>query len=181
MDTQGATAVDQVVLSGEPLVHLSGAASQQPILNITLKESDLKGISVFLKESCRGELRDEVCAEMGLMIKGIVDGVLKGLNERIDSLNTKINSLKSENNSLKEENEKLRTRVYNLKSATEAAEQYSRRNSLRVTGVRETEHENTDTIILDMTRALGVEMDITEIDRSDRVGKRKSPNHVASW
>ena len=48
----------------------------------------------MLKESFRGELRDEMRLDMGIMIKGIVDGVLKGFNEKVDALNVRIDSLR---------------------------------------------------------------------------------------
>lgn len=96
--------------------------SQPPNLNITLKESALKGISLLLKESFHGDLRDEMRFEMSIMIKGIVDGVLMGLNERIEALNVKIDYLKTENKSLKRDNEALKSRVTKLESAAEAAE-----------------------------------------------------------
>lgn len=144
---------------------------QQPNLNITLKEGDLKGISLLLKESFHGDLRDEMRVEMGVMIKGIVDGVLLGLNERIEALNVKIDSLKTENNTLKRDNEALKSRVSKLETAAEAAEQYSRRNCLRISGYREEQNENTDNIILDITSKLNINVGINEIDRSHRVGR----------
>ena len=111
MDTEGATGDgDDIGTSGDKQIH-APQGSQQPNLNVTLKEGDLKGISVLLKESFRGELRDEMRLEMGIMIKGIVDGRLKGFNEKVDALNVRIDSLKTENTSLKKGKDSLRTRV----------------------------------------------------------------------
>ena len=174
MDTDGA-AGDGAGLVSSQGKHLHEQQeqqdSQQPNLNITLKEGDLKGISLLLKESFHGDLRDEMRIEMGIMIKGIVDGVLMGLNERIEALNVKIDSLKTENKSLKRDNEALKSRVSKLETAAEAAEQYSRRNCLRISGYREEQNENTDNIVLDITSKLNINLDINEIDRSHRVGR----------
>ena len=158
MDTEGATGVgDDIGTSGDKQIYVR-QGSQQPNLNITLKEGDLIGISVQLKESFRGELRDEMRLEMGIMIKSIVDGVLKGFNEKVDALNVRIDSLKTENTSLKKDNDKLKTRVSKLETTAEAAEQYSRRNCLRISGYKERENENTDNIILEMTSKLNVDL-----------------------
>jgi hypothetical protein len=52
------------------------------------------------------------------------------------------------------------------------AEQYSRRNCVRVTGIPETNEEITDNIIMDMASELGANLTIDEIDRSHRLGPR---------
>ena len=53
----------------------------------------------------------------------------------------------------------------------DAAEQYSRRNCLRISGIEEREHENTDNIVLDIAEAINVNIDIRDIERSHRLGK----------
>lgn len=75
-----------------------------------------------MKESIKCELPD--------MVETIIQGVVDGLNVKIGSLETDIQSQKRENNDLK-------TRVVNLERAVDASEQYSRRNSLRMSGVQE--------------------------------------------
>lgn len=50
-------------------------------------------------------------------------------------------------------------------------EQYSRRNSLRVSDIDETPNENTDDLIIKMSDAIGANIAVSEIDRSHRVGK----------
>lgn len=134
--------------------------TQQPNLNITLRDADIARISGVLKASFRGELR----GEMSDMIKTIVDGVVSGLREQIQSIS-------EENMALRRENESLKTRVQKLESAADNAEQYSRRNCLRISGIRENANENTDELILDMTRSMNVDLSLQEIDRSHRVGK----------
>ena len=134
--------------------------TQQPNLNITLRDADIARISEVLKGSFRGELR----GEMSEMIKTILDGVVSGLREQIQAIS-------EENVSLRRENESLKTRVQKLESAADNAEQYSRRNCLRISGVMENTNENTDELILDMTRSMNVDLSLQEIDRSHKVGK----------
>ena len=50
--------------------------------------------------------------------------------------------------------------VSKLESAVDAAEQYSRRNCLRISGMKEGAFENTDTIVFDIVKAIGVDLDI---------------------
>ena len=133
---------------------------QQPNVNITLRDADIARISEVLKGSFRGELRDE----MSEMIKTIVDGVVSGLRDQIQSIS-------EENMALRRENESLKIRVQKLESAADNAEQYSRRNCLRVSGVRENGNENTDELILEMARLMNLDLSLQEIDRSHRVGK----------
>ena len=72
MDTEGATGGGgDIGTSGDKQIRVP-KGSHQPNLNMILKEGDLKGMSVLLKESFRGELKDEMRLEMGIMIKGIV-------------------------------------------------------------------------------------------------------------
>jgi len=72
---------------------------------------------------------------------------------------------------LKSENDSLKTRITQLENAAEIAEQYSRRNCLRVTGIKENPGESTDEIILNMARAIDADVSLADIDRSHRVGK----------
>ena len=67
----------------------------------------------------------------------------------------------------------MRFRVQKFESAAEVAEQYSRRNCLRVSGIGETVTDNTDAIILKMAEAIDAGITLNEDDRSHRVGKPK--------
>ena len=64
----------------------------------------------------------------------------------------------------------MKSRVSKLETAAEAAEQYSRRNCLRISGYREDQNENTDNIVLDITSKLNTNL---EIDRGHRAGRPK--------
>ena len=51
------------------------------------------------------------------------------------------------------------------------ASQYSRRNSLRISGIPETVNEDTDKAVLHVAETMGVSISPSEIDRSHRLGK----------
>lgn len=62
--------------------------------------------------------------------------------------------------------------ICDLTSELEDLQQYTRRNSLRITGIPETTNESTDQIILDLAhKHLDVALDCKDIDRSHRVGR----------
>ena len=132
---------------------------QRPNVNITLRDADIARIPEVLNGSFRGELR----GEMSEMIKTIVDGIVSGLRDQIQSIS-------EENMALRRENESLKIRVQNLESASDNAEQYSRRNCLSVPGIQENSNENMDELILEMTRPMNIDLSLQEIDRSHRVG-----------
>ena len=128
--------------------------SSQP--HITIPPSEMAKIADMLRETFRGEIVT--------MVDDVVKGVLKGLNERISTL-------EEQNKGLVNENRALLARVSNLEKAVDQGEQYSRRNNLRITGYRETENENTDDIVLKIAADIGSDIELSDIDRSHRVGR----------
>ena len=117
--------------------------------SITLQEDDLKKIAEFLKDAFETKLTE--------MASSIVTGVLEGLQTKVATL--------------EKENMDLRDRVEKLEAKADAAEQYSRRNCLRIAGVPEDQAADTDRYVLDLSRAIGEEIVLTDIERSHRVGK----------
>ena len=130
--------------------------SQEP--HITIPHSEMAKLADMLKETFRGEI-------LG-MVDSVVDGVLKGLFDRISSL-------EKVNQDLVKENKVLVERVESLERQADQAEQYSRRNCLRVSGLKEEENENTDDLILKIASAVGSDIVLADIDRSHRVGNPK--------
>ncbi len=71
----------------------------------------------------------------------------------------------------------LRSSVQSLNVKVDALEQYSRRNNVRISGIPESENENTDKIVQSIASSLGVEADI---DISHRIGPiNSSPSSPA--
>jgi regulator of replication initiation timing len=132
--------------------------------NFSLSEDDLVKIAEVLKSSFQHEITHLVKYAVSQSVGVIVDGVLTGLQEKVKSLET-------ENVRLKHENHELKLSVSQLKLAADSSEQYSRRNNLRITGIPETNDENTDEIILNTCKKIDVNMNLSEIDRSHRVGR----------
>ena len=109
-------------------------------------------VKVFQNEAVQATLRETICSEMR--------AELKCMKDLITEQNNKIR--------------KLESKIVELEQKTDEMEQYSRRNSLRVFGMAEKEHENPLDVTLKMINSdLGVEMDESSIDRVHRVGKRK--------
>ncbi|WAR21395.1 hypothetical protein MAR_015369, partial [Mya arenaria] len=65
-------------------------------------------------------------------------------------------------------------KVSELEQKAETAEQYSRRNCLRVSGIPETQSEVTDVKILDIIKGINVDLSFIDIDSSHRLGKPRS-------
>ena len=124
--------------TGGPILDSDGSQTKY---SITLREADIAQISMALKESFRGDLNTEMATEMASLVKSIVDGVLTGINKKMQTMEEDITNLKKENSC-------LMAKVLKLESAAETAEQYSRRNCLRVSGIGEHTTEDTDAIVL---------------------------------
>ena len=132
-------------------------ASDTP--HITIPPSEMMKISELLKETFRGEIES--------MVDSVVKGVLKGLQERITAL-------EKTNDALQTENKALTSKVASLEKQIEQGEQYGRRNCLRISGLKEEANEDTDALVMSIASTIGSEIQISDIDRSHRVG---SPRH----
>ncbi|KAJ4437953.1 hypothetical protein ANN_13892 [Periplaneta americana] len=70
---------------------------------------------------------------------------------------------------LDDRNKKIR----HLECRIDDMEQYQRRQCLRIFGVPEVENEDTDVIAIQVAEKTGVSLQVSDIDRSHRVGKRR--------
>ncbi|XP_060570971.1 uncharacterized protein LOC132729266 [Ruditapes philippinarum] len=134
-----------------------------PEAPLALDEEAVKSIASALKES----IQAEVCSALNATVESIVKGV-------VDGLQLQINTLQKENEDLKSTNLALTTRIDVLELRADAAEQYSRRDNLRITGVSENKDENTDQIILDLSSSIDADLSLDEIAVSHRLGKPRS-------
>lgn len=143
-----------------------------------LSLTELHQIADILRASLNSDMektvKDTIKEQLPDMANNIVSKVVTGLNQRIGKLETENEKLNKEVKGLKKENKSLKSTVAKLEKAVDAGEQYSRRNSLRMSGIEEENAEDTDAIVLDIARAIGSDIDINEIDRSHRVGKPKA-------
>ena len=68
----------------------------------------------------------------------------------------------------------LEKQVCNLELNCDALEQYSRRNSIRISGLKENEHENPVETALDLiNNKMDIDMTTSALDRVHRIGKKK--------
>ena len=58
-----------------------------------------------------------------------------------------------------------------LEQQADQAEQYSRRNCLRISGYKEQQNEDTDEIVMKLASDIGCNLQLTDIDRSHRIGR----------
>lgn len=131
--------------------------------------------------SIASELRSLMMPEMANIMKGQLPDIRAIVNESTETLSSEIQTLRVENAKLRDENDKLRndvrsltTRVAKVETENDALEQYTRRNSVRISGVPETEGENTDEFVFRLAGALQSYIGPSDIDRSHRVGKPKT-------
>ncbi|XP_053393539.1 uncharacterized protein LOC128555350 [Mercenaria mercenaria] len=130
--------------------------------SLCLDENAIKGIALALKDT----IQTDVCTMLNSTIETIVKGV-------VDGLQSQINSLKTESESLKKSNTALQDRVDYLEFQVDSSERYSRRDSLRISGIVESKDENTDTHIMKMASAVGSPLSLEDISVSHKVGKPK--------
>ena len=103
--------------------------SSNPSSQLTLRDEDLQKIASYMKESFHTQVAEITQAFLQQsvfeLVNSIVSGVLSGLNSRIASLENK--------------NRQLQQRIQQMETAADNAEQYSRRNYLRIYGIQETD------------------------------------------
>ena len=123
--------------------------------HITIPPSEMQKIAEMLKATFQGEIVS--------IVDSVVKGVLSGLQDRISSL-------EKSNSELINENRSLITRITALEAQADQAEQYSRRNCLRISGVKEETNESTDDIVMKIASDIGSDIQLENIDRSHRIG-----------
>ena len=72
-----------------------------------------------------------------------------------------------------QEIEHLRSQLTAVRAEMDNLEQYSRRNTLTISGIPETEREDTDALVIGLAKAAGVTVTLADLDRSHRVGQFK--------
>lgn len=134
---------------------------------LTLPESELVKLGDLIKPSIHGNVLAEIRSDLKSMIKEVVS----------ELLDDKLSPLRKENERLVKENTALVERITKLEVQMDDAEQYSRRNCLRISNFLESPAESTDRIVLQIAETLNVAMSPSEIDRSHRIGKPGSKQH----
>lgn len=86
-----------------------------------------------------------------------LSAALKKNNEIIEGLKTALNDRDK--------------KIERLEEHIDDLEQYQRRQCIRIFGMTEEENENTDEIAIEVAEKVGVKVELTDIDRSHRVGR----------
>lgn len=139
----------------------------------------------LLRDSICGHLTEEIQslkASLAVKEKEIKDlkDVMKTLEDKTDPLEERIATLEEKVEKLTKMNERvdaLEERAVTLESKQDDLEQYTRRNSVRISGISETPNEDiyTRTIeTLNTAMVLNPPLDVSHIDRLHRVGRSKS-------
>ena len=118
-------------------------------------------------------LRALMLPELKLVVREAMEEATKSLQDEVKKLNKDVKDLEEENEDLRKANSELETRLAVVEYETDNLEQYSRRNSLRISGIEEDKDENTDQEVIRIAGQLGVDIGPYDIDRSHRVGKLK--------
>ena len=118
-----------------------------------------------LESVCRQTMEKVVCARFAELQQQIDknEATILDLQNTLDTKTKEIKSLKQRFTDESEKREITERKLNDL-------EQYTRRNSIRIFGVREQTNEDTDQIAIDLAREkLGFALSKTDIDRSHRV------------
>ena len=116
-------------------------------------------------------LRALMLPEIKQVIRESMQDVTKTLKGEINKLQKDMEDLQVENADLRKTNDELETRLSAVEYENDSLEQYSRRNSLRISGIPEEPGENTDQRVIQLAGGLGVDINPEDIDRSHRIGK----------
>ena len=138
----------EVSIMADETDHGSFDATSSATPHILIPPSEMEKLSEMLKDTYHGEI--------STIVTGIVTGVLRGLEDRISSL-------EKTNSDLKKENKSLTARVNALESQADQAEQYSRRNCLRISGYTEDPNEKVDDIVMKLASDVGSPIQLAHI------------------
>lgn len=128
------------------------------VLTYTFSLSDLQQIATLVTTTLRTEILSDFKSTLTNDLKTTLNEIFASF---FNSFSEEIKALKQENINLKQENDKLKTDLDQL-------EQYSRRNSIRITGIPEKEGENTDNLVKELVVKMSIPISETDLDRSHR-------------
>ena len=149
-------------------------SSDVHVLSQPVNPLDIVQIATELRLMMLPELKtlfSEQLPMMQKMVKTAVKEANSELNKQVKQLDTEVKGLKKENERLTDENNDMRDRLSKIEYENDSLEQYSRRNSVRISGYPESFGESTDYIVLSIARELDVEIIKSDIDRLHRVVK----------
>lgn len=99
------------------------------------------------------------------IIKDTVTSAVAELHKALESNTAAVRDLKI---ALEERDRTIST----MQNKIDDLEQYQRRQCLRIFGVEEKTNEDTDYVAIDVAQKIGVQLNVCDIDRSHRIGRR---------
>ncbi|KAH3838932.1 hypothetical protein DPMN_112349 [Dreissena polymorpha] len=102
--------------------------------------------------------------QLSSLVSSIASGVVDGLKLKITVLESDNAGLKSSITGLESKVVDLEKKLSEIEDKNDAYEQYSRRNCLRLSGLTKTPVESTDSLVLEIAKAVGANLTIDEID-----------------
>ena len=132
------------------------------------ENSDIHFLSYPLNPADIPQIASELRALMAADLRSAVVGAVK---EATGILKDEIIALRTQNSQLQKACSELQDRVERLEEDNDSPEQYSRRNSLRISNIPESPNEQTDKIVCELAEKMNVHIERSDIDRSHRVGR----------
>ena len=177
-DVQGSASSDISICTDDVFVTALESPNYKDILFMNLKKLDLqmKEIHALSQENKESNIKGEC------HLAGVAESISL-MNEKFEDINKKFDNYEKEKEikDLKEKVLILSNEKKDLEQIIDRQEQYSRRNCILIHGVKEEQNEDTDNVVVKLIKdSLEEDVDLTELDRSHRIGKKKSNGKARS-
>ena len=176
-DVQGSASSDISICTDDVFATALESPNCKDILFMTLKKLDLqmKEIHALSQENKESNIKGEC------HLAGVAESISL-MNEKFEDINKKFDNYEKERKEKEKEIKDLKEKVLilsnekkDLEQIIDRQEQYSRRNCILIHGVKEEQNEDTDNVVVKLIKDnLEEDVDLTELDRSHRIGKKKS-------
>ena len=148
---------------------IEAAADLKESMSSRLSEEDIDRIALAVRSIMVPDMEAIIDKRVGAL-KTEYDGKIKVLKTENNKLQTRVDDLETENADLRDDLATMQNEIGEMKWRGDELEQYSRRNSFRISGIRENDPRSTDEITMDIANKYNIDVDIKDIDRSHRVG-----------
>ena len=177
-DVQGSASSDISICTDDVFATALESPNYKDILFMNLKKLDLqmKEIHALSQENKESNIKGEC------HLAGVAESISL-MNEKFEDINKKFDNYEKEKEikDLKEKVLILSNEKKGLEQIIDRQEQYSRRNCILIHGVKEEQNEDTDNVVVKLIKdSLEEDVDLTELDRSHRIGKKKSNGKARS-
>ena len=156
------------------VTHAETPTDQADHISLPTSQVDMAEIVQCVMAAVKNDLKDFINQTVTKMAQSCADVISTRFTEQMKSLENKNKTLNSQVTSLQNQVTELKSTCDKLMTAQDEAEQYSRRNCLRISGIPELEGESTDDIMIAIASECNTTLDMNEIDRSHRLGKPRS-------